>query len=619
MSSVTQAQITTAAPAASFTPGRSDLVQRKCACGGTPGVDGECAACRTKRLAGARSSDWLAPPPGAHSAPPMPQVTLDTDSRSFMQSLGGHDLAQVAVLPMLQPKLTVGRPDDPFEQEADRVAAAITGPGTGPAPGGLTISTVSPTSATAQRCAECGKDDETPLGGVATEDDDMTNVGGVPGTGGYLQAQCAGRQDGNGRVTPGLEDDVTRLRGGGESLAAPVRGFFENRLGHDFSRVRVHTGASAGATARALGALAYTMGNDIVFGAGQYAPETSDGRRLLAHELTHVVQQGAAGPLPTGARTNSAAAGTTPASSLSRNTTGGPAPAQSTAGPVARQAGGAPAVQCDLAVEPAHPAAVAAELTDAQIQEAIRFNQFRFKDPWDIRNVRDVMGLAPTPAIIDEEFVLAVAQWQAEQGLHQDGKLGAETTRTFLRELRAEDQRAKATDLARDNFVTTSTIGGPTYNNCTALPRFRWDVTMSTSLRNGFIIQQIDNVWNPQNCAGAAIALPANQTPTPRYWEAWQVNNAGVVAPTGTGGHNDRWQRFFPPNTRGTWRMTGTFFTVLTLPAAPGFAAGNVPDAGILQSTVTAPRSDDLGLAAGRRTIGGTWNCCAPTNTHTRT
>ena len=63
------------------------------------------------------------------------------------------------------------------------------------------------------------------------------------------------------------------------------------RFGHDFSNVRVHTDACAGDSAAALGASAYAVGSDIMFGAGKYAPTSSDGERLLARELTHVVQQ----------------------------------------------------------------------------------------------------------------------------------------------------------------------------------------------------------------------------------------------------------------------------------------------------------------------------------------
>jgi hypothetical protein len=77
----------------------------------------------------------------------------------------------------------------------------------------------------------------------------------------------------------------------GQSLDAGMRAFMEPRFGHDFSQVRVHTGDRAAESARAVNALAYTVGRDVVFGTGQYEPGTSEGRSLLAHELTHVVQQ----------------------------------------------------------------------------------------------------------------------------------------------------------------------------------------------------------------------------------------------------------------------------------------------------------------------------------------
>jgi hypothetical protein len=84
--------------------------------------------------------------------------------------------------------------------------------------------------------------------------------------------------------------------GGGRPLATPVREFFEPRFGHGFGDVRVHTDAQAARSARSLNALAYTVGTDVVFAEGQYAPETQAGRTLLAHELTHVVQQRGGAP-----------------------------------------------------------------------------------------------------------------------------------------------------------------------------------------------------------------------------------------------------------------------------------------------------------------------------------
>lgn len=82
------------------------------------------------------------------------------------------------------------------------------------------------------------------------------------------------------------------LRSPGQPLEPTVRAALEPRFGHDFSRVRVHTGSRAAESARAVNALAYTLGRDVVFAAGQYAPATAKGQKLLAHELTHVLQQG---------------------------------------------------------------------------------------------------------------------------------------------------------------------------------------------------------------------------------------------------------------------------------------------------------------------------------------
>ncbi len=82
------------------------------------------------------------------------------------------------------------------------------------------------------------------------------------------------------------------LRSPGQPLDRGSRSFFEPRFGHDFSRVRVHVDGQAVASARSVNALAYTVGRHLVFGAGQYTPESQMGRQLLAHELTHVLQQG---------------------------------------------------------------------------------------------------------------------------------------------------------------------------------------------------------------------------------------------------------------------------------------------------------------------------------------
>lgn len=98
-------------------------------------------------------------------------------------------------------------------------------------------------------------------------------------------ARAAGRDPVPAALTP--------LAGGGP-LPAPLRAHFGPRFGHDFSRVRVHADGEAAAAARDLGARAFTVGQDVYFAAGEYRPETPGGRRLLAHELAHVVQGGTA-------------------------------------------------------------------------------------------------------------------------------------------------------------------------------------------------------------------------------------------------------------------------------------------------------------------------------------
>src|SRR5215471_9901090 len=97
---------------------------------------------------------------------------------------------------------------------------------------------------------------------------------------------------------PPIVHDV--LRTSGQPLDLATRAFFEPRFGYDFSKVRVHTGARAAESAKAVHARAYTVGHEVVFASGQFSTQSSEGRELLAHELTHTVQQsrGTGGPAP---------------------------------------------------------------------------------------------------------------------------------------------------------------------------------------------------------------------------------------------------------------------------------------------------------------------------------
>jgi hypothetical protein len=161
-----------------------------------------------------------------------------------------------------QPKLQVGPAADRFEQEADRVADEVMR--LRPAP-----SATEPTS------------DVGPDGGGDF------HIHRAPMPGGDAPVGLDG-----GDVEPGVEQEIRSARGGGAGLPAGIRHSMEGALGADFGGVRVHTGRSADSLNRAMQSRAFTLGSDVFFAKGQYQPATTGGQRLLAHELTHTIQQG---------------------------------------------------------------------------------------------------------------------------------------------------------------------------------------------------------------------------------------------------------------------------------------------------------------------------------------
>jgi len=176
---------------------------------------------------------------------------------------------------VLQTKLVVGAPGDAYEQEADHVAQAVTS--------GASAGAVSAAAPAALRRCACGG--SCPSCRKGEEDEDDARV----------LRRAPEDRPGAAAVAPPIVQDV--LGSAGQPLDAATRAAMEPRFGHDFSAVRVHLDERAAAAARAVHAQAYTVGRDLVFGAGRYAPGTAGGDRLIAHELAHVVQQrGGLGP-----------------------------------------------------------------------------------------------------------------------------------------------------------------------------------------------------------------------------------------------------------------------------------------------------------------------------------
>lgn len=178
----------------------------------------------------------------------------------------------------IQAKLTVNQPGDRYEQEADRMAEAVMRMPEPRNTKGMEITTSC--IPTLQRmCPGCLEDKQREeANSEADGEEENLQAKEVPGhsveAGSTIQAQIAA------------------MRGGGQPLPPAERSFFEQRFGHNLSAVRIHADSRAAESAGRLQALAYTSSRDIVFGAGQYAPQTRSGRQLIAHELTHVLQQG---------------------------------------------------------------------------------------------------------------------------------------------------------------------------------------------------------------------------------------------------------------------------------------------------------------------------------------
>ncbi len=207
-----------------------------------------------------------AQPPQSRQVPDPAHAVL-----SLHGAIGNQAVQRLLRSGGVQPKLAVTQPGDPYEREADRVADQVLQKPE-PAVEGKLVQGHGPSPQIQRMCGPCREEEET--------------------------IQRKEFPSAAAETTPAAKSNAFALPRAGHALPESARAFFEPRFGYDFSRVRLHTDPDAAESAQAVNALAYTVGRDVVFGAGQYAPHTSRGRHLLAHELTHVVQQGGRGTSP---------------------------------------------------------------------------------------------------------------------------------------------------------------------------------------------------------------------------------------------------------------------------------------------------------------------------------
>jgi hypothetical protein len=190
--------------------------------------------------------------------------------------------------PVIQPKITVGAPGDKYEQEADQMAQQVMS-----MPAAISHPPI-------QRLEKQEQEEKEPVQtkplaasitplvqremAPAELEEDKQPVQ-------MKRSLQRAAEGGSHDATSNLESQLSSSKGGGSPLPDEVRSFMEPRIGADFGSVRVHTDSEAVQMNRELNAQAFTHGSDIYFGAGKYNPSSSDGKQLLAHELTHVVQQ----------------------------------------------------------------------------------------------------------------------------------------------------------------------------------------------------------------------------------------------------------------------------------------------------------------------------------------
>jgi hypothetical protein len=199
-----------------------------------------------------------------HSASRTRQMTGSAAQpfHSLQRVAGNRAINRLLTSRTIQPKLTVSQPDDVYEREAHRVADQV-------------IRMPEPPSGLARQHSQ-----QKIQRGCLQCEDELHRLA--------IQ-QCS--DAGDGETLPMVHEV---LGSHGLELDASTRAYMESRFDYDFNAVRVHTDDKAADSAQSVGALAYTVGSEIVFGARQYSPQTQSGRRLLAHELTHVVQQAGA-------------------------------------------------------------------------------------------------------------------------------------------------------------------------------------------------------------------------------------------------------------------------------------------------------------------------------------
>ena len=387
----------------------------------------------------------------------------------------------------------------------------------------------------------------------------------------YVQRMLAlaRQENGEAEVTPEVESTIERARGGGQGLDHGVRREMESAFANDFGGVRVHTGSQSHELNKSVNAVAFTTGRDIFFSDGAYSPGSAEGKELLAHELTHVVQQG----------------GSTPISGKAQRFQ------------IQRMCS-----ECE-------------EEKKKNVQGKLRVGQPDDKYEQQAEQVaREVMAISRASGGESE---------QGEEVGDPNALVGGESA-TLQRDGGTDAGTDAGTSVSQDAgtgggadagvtpALSFSTVSPVTNQSCGGFSwGVRWGLAGASASTNGFIVQQVTFDLAREVCAGGRDDF------TKTYWEAWQVRNGSIFVGTSNTAHNaDTFA--VPPATgeKGVTRLEGSAKFI------PGYTEpltwGNVPEARSLPATTRQPAGWSTGGTISRG-LRNEFDCCNQTDLGTFT
>jgi outer membrane protein OmpA-like peptidoglycan-associated protein len=536
----------------------------------------------------------------------------------LMRSKGAEfDFAKIGII---QPKLKVSQPGDVYEQEADRVAEQV-----------MRMSVTNPITSTVpnkdelmgRKCSAC----------EMKEDEETKNP-----TISRKRSSNASLEVADEAAT----NEISNIRSSrGSSLDANTREFMESRFGYDFGNVRIHSGEREARSAESMNALAYTIGNDVVFRQGYYQPNTLEGRRLLAHELTHVVQQkGVDIPNNIDRNANRYELGSSVPLKLNQSSTGVRV-SQTTTQPLLQQACGV----TQIGAQPGCKPTTGEPLSIDRVHFAPNCDTFltaddevKVKDFADSMTESDevnVHGFASMDgnAAFNEALSCARAERvtdillsngidPSKIHLFQHGRTPgppAERQSAVLESTSIEKRlRLLLTGTSSPAVpqLTSDIKLVPKRGNCGEIEFvIRWQLSRNSDPMNGgFIIQDVNFTWKMEDCGGKESPESTGKRSPLKYFEAWRVfpGDTKIDPDDALSTDNFAWTDSGCTKGKVTIEATAQYHDGVPETTMPAHMTRNNPDtfASELKSSKTDPALGGNVSRPVKRNLPFSWNCC---------